>query len=366
MPLDENEDTLDFGPSGQASADQVGYTSSRGAANPYTGQLQTLLTKYLEQSEKASTEKQALLDKARERIMARSAGPDQAELAFRLAGALGKPTRTGSFGETLGNVAETTGEALAQRRKATQELEDLNLKYQLAAADTKGEAQKAQITALSALARATPKDRLTEIEKLQEVIEDPNASEGAKKNAQARISYLTTRPADAKTDEIDRLIAKSNDPNVPAADKAIYRQRLNKLLHIPSEAKAERDKDKPMSPAGKLAMDEGLTPGTPEYQKRVKALAGEGKGVNLSATEQKELFEAEDVVNASKGDPNALMVMGAVMLGGLIMLGASLIVFSQMRSLPGAMLATLRSRTVFPPAAVTGTFFTSSSDFVCV
>jgi len=304
LPEDDDEETgtVTTGSQDQLSGAQtLGFSSSRGAANPYTGQLQTLLTKYLENTEKSATATQALLDKARERIMARSAGPDQAEMAFRLAAALGKPTRTGSFGETLGNVAETTGEALSQRRKATQELEDLNLKYQLAASDVKGEGQKAQISALTALARSTPKDRLTEIEKLQEVIEDPKASDSSKKNAQARITYLTTRatPA-AKTNEIDQLLEKINDPNVSPANKKVYQQRLNKLNYIPSEAKAERDSDKPQSPAGKLAKDEGLVPGTPEYQARVKALAGEGKGMTLSAQEQKELFEAEDIVNASK------------------------------------------------------------------
>ena len=303
MPLleDEEEGTVTAGSQDQLSGAQtLGFSSSRGAANPYTGQLQTLLTKYLENTEKTATDKQALLDKARERIMARSAGPDQAEMAFRLAAALGKPTRTGSFGETLGNVAETTGEALSQRRKATQELEDLNLKYQLAASDVKGEGQKAQISALSALARSTPRDRLTEIEKLQEVIDDPSTKDGAKKNAQARITYLTTRPSAVKTNEIDQLLEKINDPAVSPANKKVYQQRLNKLNYIPAEAKAERDSDKPSSPAGKLAKDEGLTPGTPEFTARVKALAGEGKGMTLSAQEQKELFEAEDIVNASK------------------------------------------------------------------
>jgi hypothetical protein len=305
MPLledDEETGTLEPNSQDQTSGAQTfGFSSSRGAANPYTGQLQTLLTKYLENTDKAATDKQALLDKARERIMARSAGPDQAEMAFRLAAALGKPTRTGSFGETLGNVAETTGEALAQRRKATQELEDLNLKYQLAASDVKGEGQKAKISALTALARSTPKDRLTEIEKMQEIIDDPKANQKAKDNAQARITFLTTRatPA-AKTNEIDQLLEKINDPAVSPANKKVYQQRLNKLNYIPSEAKAERDSDKPQSPAGKLAKDEGLVPGTPEYQARVKALAGEGKGMTLSAQEQKELFEAEDIVNASK------------------------------------------------------------------
>lgn len=304
MPLledDEETGTLEANSQDQTSGAQTfGYSSSRGAANPYTGQLQTLLTKYLENTEKSATEKQALLDKARERIMARSAGPDQAEMAFRVAAALGKPTRTGSTFESLGNVAETASEALAQRRKATQELEDLNLKYQLAASDAKGEGQKAQISALSALARSTPKDRLTEIEKMQEIIDDPKANQKAKDNAQARITFLTTRPSAVKTNEIDQLLEKINDPNVSPANKAVYKQRLNKLNYIPSEAKAERDADKPQSPAGKIAKDEGLVPGTPEYIARVKALTGEGKGLTLSAQEQKELFEAEDIVNASK------------------------------------------------------------------
>jgi hypothetical protein len=341
---DEESDvgSLDANSQDQTSGAQTfGYTSSRGAANPYTGQLQTLLTKYLEQTEKSATDKQVLLDKARERLMARSAGPDQAEVAFRIAAAFGKPTRTGSFGESIGNVAEASSGALAERRKANQELEDLNLKYQLASADTKTEGQKAQIGALSALSKSTPRDRLTEIEKLQDVVDDPKASKDAKKNAQARITYLTTRPAPAvktteveqllekindpnvsddtkafykkrldklsyiapsakSTNEIEELLEKINDPNVSPANKKVYQQRLNKLNYIPSEAKAERDSDKPSSPAGKLAKDEGLTPGTPEYQKRVKQLAGEGKGMTLSAQEQKELFEAEDVVNASK------------------------------------------------------------------
>jgi hypothetical protein len=304
MPLledDEESGVLEAGSQDATSGAQTfGYSSSRGAANPYTGQLQSLLQKYLENTEKTATEKQALLDKARERVMARSAGPDQAEMAFRVAAALGKPTRTGGFGETLGNVAETTSDVLSQRRKATQELEDLNLKYQLAASDVKGEGQKAQIGALSALARSTPKDRLTEIEKMQEIIDDPSANEGAKKNAQARITYLTTRASNVKANELDTLLEKINDPNVSPANKAVYQARLRKLNYIPSEAKAERDADKPQSPAGKLALDEGLTPGTPAYQARVKQLAGEGKGMNLTGTEQKELFEAEDIVNGAK------------------------------------------------------------------
>jgi len=247
------------------SGGTTGFTSSKGAANPYTGQLQTLLSKYLENSEKASTDKQMLLDKARERVMARSAGPDQAEVAFRLAAALGKPTRTGGFGETLGNVAEATVGALGEKRKASQELEDLDLKYRLAGSDVEGEKLKTQVGALSALSKAQPKDRISEIERMQEIVDNPKSTPGSIKTAQDRIKKLT--------------YIKSGGSGEGGAGGA---------------------GGKPLSPAGKLASDEGLTPGTPEYQKRVKALAGEGKGLNLSSVETKELLEAEDVINSGK------------------------------------------------------------------
>jgi hypothetical protein len=528
----EGEDTNDEGQGGTQVASSAGYTSSRGAANPYTGQLQTLLTKYMQQSEKSATDKQALLDEARQRLMDRSIGPDSAEMAFRLAAALGKPTRTGGFGETLANVAEATTTGLAERRKANQELEDLNLKYKLAASDVQGEKYKTQVGALSALARSVPRDRLTEVEKLQEVIDDPASNKKAKENAQARITYLTTRPgktneidqlvsklndpnlsdddkkvykarinylttragadktseidqlvaklndpklsdddkkvykarvayltshggkgnelddlvaklndpnlsdddkkvykarvayltshggtgseidqllakindpttseddkktykariqyltvhptkpaaakktlelddlvarlndpevsdadktiyrdrikyltthaggqakvteiddlvarlndpnaseddkkvykariayltthASGQTNEIDQLLSKINDPNVSKADKQVYRERLKKLNYIAPEEKAKTDAGKPLSGAGKIAKDEGLTPGTPEYIARVKQLTGEGKGMTLSATEQKEMFEADDIVKSGK------------------------------------------------------------------
>ena len=226
----EGEDTNEEASGSTQVASSAGYTSSRGAANPYTGQLQTLLTKYMQQSEKSATDKQTLLDEARERIMARSTGPDSAEMAFRLAAALGKPTRTGGFGETMANVAEATTTGLAERRKANQELEDLNLKYKLAASDVQGEKYKTQVGALSALARSVPKDRLTEIEKLQEVVDDPAANKKAKENAQARITYLTTRPSAAKkTVELDDLVAKLNDPAVSESDKKIYKARVDYL-----------------------------------------------------------------------------------------------------------------------------------------
>lgn len=250
--LDDREDREDA---------TTGYTS-RSANNPYTSQLSDLLDKYLEQNEKDVTEKQRLLDDARQKIMARASGPDDAEMYFRLAAAFGKPTRTGSFAETLGGVGEVTADILSERRKSRRELEDLDLKYKLAGLDTKGEGMKTKLSALSTLARSVPAQRLTELERLQQIIDDPKATAAAKANAQSRIKKLT---------------------------------------YIKPETSSGSDvSSKPQSPAGKIAVDEGLRPGTPEYNTRVKQIVTQGTGTKLSPSEIKIKDDLQDRIAAGK------------------------------------------------------------------
>ena len=256
MPLDDEDLQEQLG-----TTNQTGFTSSRGQ-NPYTTQLQELLGKYLEQTDKQATEKQAILDKARERILARQSGPSDAETAFRIAGAFGKPTRTGSFFETLGGVTDVAADVLGQKRKSKAELEDLQMKYDLAAIDQKGEGLKTKVSALSTLAKTVPKDRLTEIEKLTEVIQDPKATPDAKRIAEARIKKLT--------------------------------------FIKPETAGAGGVSDKPQSPAGKIAADEGFKPGTPEFNQRVQNIVKEGTSVKLSPAEIKLKDELQDKISAGK------------------------------------------------------------------
>lgn len=298
FPEDDFEDgDQDTGGGGvRAVADTSGYTS-RTASNPYTKDLQDLLSKYLEQTDRQATEKERLLDEARQKIMARSAGPSDAEVAFRIAAAFGKPTRTGSFFETLSGVNEATAGVLGEKRKASQELEDLNLKYRLAGMDAKSEGMKGKLSALSTLARSVPKDKVPEVVAMQQIVDDPNASESAKKTAQARITFLTTRSGGQGT-EIDRLVEKINDPNTPADAKRMYQARYNKLVHIaPSGTDAVASK--PQSPQGRIAADEGLKPGTPEYNKRVQTLVQQGQN-KLSPTEMKMQDELKDRVAAGR------------------------------------------------------------------
>jgi hypothetical protein len=256
MPLDDEDLQEQLG-----ATNQTGFTSSRGQ-NPYTTQLQELLGKYLEQTDKQATEKQVILDKARERLLARQSGPSDAETAFRIAGAFGKPTRTGSFFETLGGVSDVTADVLSQKRKSKAELEDLQMKYDLASIDQKGEGLKTKVSALSTLAKTVPKDRLTEIEKLTEVIQDPKATPDAKRIAEARIKKLT--------------------------------------FIKPETTGADGVGGKPQSPAGKIAADEGFKPGTPEFNKRVQTIVKEGTTVKLSSAEIKLKDELQDKISAGK------------------------------------------------------------------
>jgi hypothetical protein len=80
--------------------------------------------------------------------------PSKSEMWFSLASALAQPTKTGSFGETLGNVSQTLGETRkAQREFDTsvaknqferdQDLAELGLKYDLKGYDLQGQAIKA-------------------------------------------------------------------------------------------------------------------------------------------------------------------------------------------------------------------------------
>lgn len=64
-------------------------------------------------------ESQAFQDMIKQAAEAQNdTGPSKSEMYFRLAAALGSPTKTGSFGETLGNAANTIGQYQGEVRNA--------------------------------------------------------------------------------------------------------------------------------------------------------------------------------------------------------------------------------------------------------
>lgn len=72
-----------------------------------------------------------LLVNAQNKLRERRVGPSDSEKWLAIAAALGQPTRTGAFGESLGNVAKTLGEQRSARREAEEKRDLMLEKYGL-------------------------------------------------------------------------------------------------------------------------------------------------------------------------------------------------------------------------------------------
>ena len=106
-----------------------------------------------------------LLTGAQNRLRERRMGPTNAEKWFSIAAALGKPTRTGAFGESLGNLNEALAAQQALKRKAQEERDALleqyglkigseNLRMLTAGANQAGQVYRAEAAAASAARKA--------------------------------------------------------------------------------------------------------------------------------------------------------------------------------------------------------------------
>lgn len=106
-----------------------------------------------------------LLTGAQNRLRERRTGPTNAEKWFSIAAALGQPTRTGAFGESLGNLNEALAAQQALKRKAQEERDALleqyglkigteNLRMLTAGANQAGQVYRAEAAAASAARKA--------------------------------------------------------------------------------------------------------------------------------------------------------------------------------------------------------------------
>ena len=96
------------------------------------GDVNSALSAYNKAQSNVSRQIQAnidLLTDGRDRLRGQRMGPSESEKWFAIAAALGKPTKTGSFGESLGNVNEVLADQFAAQRKAQTEREDLLERY---------------------------------------------------------------------------------------------------------------------------------------------------------------------------------------------------------------------------------------------
>ncbi len=150
----------------------------------------------------AARETDAYNQQLEQAMSKKSEGPSRAEMYWKLAAAFAAPTKTGSFGESLGNASQV----MSEHTKATREA---------SAADTA-------------------------------------------RSLQLRMTGQQARMDAAKSDvsTLRQLVGKELDD-----------QRAMALEHMKIQLAA----GKPQSEAGKIAMDKGLRPNTPEYTQFVDA-----------------------------------------------------------------------------------------------
>jgi len=338
----------------QATLDTEAESTTFDASAPYSKELKGLLTQYQGALGKRTTERAAILAEAQKRLLARAEDPmGQAAALFRISAAFGKPTRTGSFGETLSNVSEAIAPEVEKMQARKEALADLQLKYRQAGLDQEVGDLSDKIGVVSKLSQLTqgktseyqtlmrqmqglnPKsptyasdkallekrmNKLTfvpadkpvagsEVDRLTATIENPNATPLARSNAQKRLDKLNyIAPTDKPVENLSleqwankTLMAESKTPgSTPTADLARANSIIRKSTYIAPTKDAALPAAKPQSPAGKQAVDEGLAVNTPAYHNRVKEIITTGKASQLSPREEAALLASEDAVEAAK------------------------------------------------------------------
>lgn len=207
-----------------------------------------------------------LLQAAQDRLRAQRVGPSDAEKYFAIAAALGQPTRTGSFGETVGNLGTLLGKYSGAKREAESERESLleklgmqtgteQLRLLSSNAAGAGQIMRAAATAEAAAAKASqPIFRGTEVSKgmIVALYEDPKTR---------KLTPVTVGPADQDMVPTNFLVG----------GQPVFRK------------------------GGKPVLADG-TPVT-QFDKPPR---------KLSATEQKQIFDVEEVITSGKGAISAM------------------------------------------------------------
>jgi len=141
--------------------------------------------------------------------------PSKAEMYFRLAAAFGKPTKTGNFAESLGNVGEVLGEQAKEERAQRKAERALKLQLGLKGQEARMAAAKEDVAALRGLAGEEMKDKraiATELLKQYISSNEPKSSAGK----QALDEGL--KPGTA---EFKERVAEISQLNIEKADTAI-------------------------------------------------------------------------------------------------------------------------------------------------
>jgi hypothetical protein len=182
----------------------------------YTGGESNYGTELASARTRAETESKSFNDMLEKALAGtKEEAPSKAEMYFRLAAAFGKPTKTGHFAESLGNVGEVLGEQAKEERAQRKAERALKLQLGLKGQEARMAAAKEDVTALRGLAGEEMKDKraiATELLKQHIASGEPKSSAGK----QAQDEGL--KPG---TTEFKERVAKISELNIERANTAI-------------------------------------------------------------------------------------------------------------------------------------------------
>lgn len=182
----------------------------------YTGGESVYGTELAGARTRAETESKSFNDMLEKALAGtKEEAPSKAEMYFRLAAAFGKPTKTGHFAESLGNVGEVLGEQAKEERAQRKAERALKLQLGLKGQEARMAAAKEDVTALRGLAGEEMKDKraiATELLKQHIASGEPKSSAGK----QAQDEGL--KPG---TTEFKDRVAKISELNIEKANAAI-------------------------------------------------------------------------------------------------------------------------------------------------
>jgi hypothetical protein len=144
---------VDAGMEGEDNLGQPPVAVSEVGVNPYVNAATQAYSQYKTARKQEISATSEILKRAQDMLLARANPQNSPEMYFRLAAALGKPTRTGAFAESLGYANEALADEVARREKYRQEYETAKLRYQLQQAKLPTEAAKEDVDYLTKMAR---------------------------------------------------------------------------------------------------------------------------------------------------------------------------------------------------------------------
>lgn len=190
--------------------------------------------------------------------------PSRAELYFQLAAAFGAPTRTGSLGETLGNVSTTLG----NHTKATREAELANrsqaLQLGIQAQQAKMQGAREDLTALRQLTGQEMKDKSSiTTELLKDYVASGKPQSAAGKQALDEGFQPGSPPYQQRVNEIGEMLVKKQTAQIDAlvAAQGNQGEQLNLAKRRLEASQAEHSKLTPQEMSLKQETEDSINTG---------------------------------------------------------------------------------------------------------